>query len=102
MGTATGGDTVRLAPVKIQPAHSDDVAAAGIPVNGVAEIAGPDAFRLGELVRQGLAAGNGPRTVAADPHATYFGAELEGTTLLPGPDARINKTRLADWSAQRQ
>ncbi|MEU1303001.1 NAD(P)H-binding protein [Streptomyces shenzhenensis] len=47
---ATEGDTVRLAPVKIQPVASDDVAATvgrtavGDPVNGVVEVAGPDAF----------------------------------------------------------
>lgn len=41
---------MRLAPVKIQPIRSDDVAATvgrtavGAPVNGVVEAAGPDAF----------------------------------------------------------
>ncbi len=45
---ATEGGTVRLAPVRIQPVHSDDVAAAvgrtavGTPVNGVVEVAPGD------------------------------------------------------------
>ncbi|GLF99893.1 SDR family oxidoreductase [Streptomyces yaizuensis] len=104
---ATDGDTVRLAPVKIQPILSDDVAAAvgrtavGSPVNGVVEVAGPDAFQLDVLIGQGLAAGNDPRTVVTDPHAPYFGTELQETTLLPGPGARIAETRFADWLAQR-
>src|SRR5690349_19511985 len=51
---ATDGDTVRLAPVKIRPIFSDDVAAAvgrtavGTPVGGVVEVAGPEEFQLDE------------------------------------------------------
>ncbi|MFJ6070952.1 SDR family oxidoreductase [Streptomyces sp. NPDC093065] len=105
---ATEGDTVRLAPVRIQPIYSDDVAAAvgrtaaGSPVDGVVEVAGPEAFHLDELVRKALAAKNDPRKVVADPKAPYFGAQLQETTLLPGPDAQIAETRIADWSAQQQ
>ncbi|MFF4154508.1 SDR family oxidoreductase [Streptomyces sp. NPDC001651] len=105
---ATDGDTVRLAPVKIRPVFSDDVAAAvgrtavGTPVNGVVEVAGPDTFQLDELIRKGLAAKNDPRQVVADVHAPYFGAELREDTLLPGADAHIAETRFADWLAQQQ
>ncbi|MFB6782607.1 SDR family oxidoreductase [Streptomyces sp. NPDC056352] len=104
---ATDGDTVRLAPVKIQPIYSDDVAAAvgrtavGAPVNGVVEVAGPDTFRLDELIRQGLAAKDDPRTVVTDPHATYFGTELEETTLLPSPGAQTAGTRFSDWLTEQ-
>lgn len=104
---ATDGDTVRLAPVRIRPVHSDDVAAAvgrtavGSPVNGLVEVAGPDTFQLDELIRKSLAAKNDPRTVVTDPHATYFGARLRETTLLPGPDAHIADTRFTDWLAQQ-
>ncbi|MFG3479785.1 SDR family oxidoreductase [Streptomyces sp. NPDC047980] len=104
---ATDGDTVRLAAVGIQPVFSGDVAAqvgrtaVGTPVGGVVEIAGPDRYRLDDLVREGLAARNDPRTVVADPHATYFGAELEEDTLLPGPDARLGGTRFTDWLARQ-
>ncbi|WP_328498913.1 SDR family oxidoreductase [Streptomyces sp. NBC_00414] len=106
--SATEGDTVRLAPVRIQPIASDDVAAAvgrtaaGEPLNGVLEVAGPDAFQLDELVRKALAAKNDPRTVVADPKAPYFGAVLQETTLLPGADARIAETRFTDWVAQQR
>ncbi|WP_328890913.1 SDR family oxidoreductase [Streptomyces sp. NBC_00316] len=105
---ATDGDTVRLAPAKIQPIHSDDVAAAvgrtavGTPVNGVVEVAGPDTFQLDELIRKGLAAKNDPRTVVTDSQAPYFDAVLQETTLLPGSGATIAETRFADWLAQQQ
>ncbi|WP_416982615.1 SDR family oxidoreductase [Streptomyces sp. T028] len=105
---STEGDTVRLAPVMIQPIYSGDVAAAvgrtavGTPVGGVVEVAGPDRFQLDELISKGLAAKNDPRTVVTDPHAPYSGAELEESTLLPGPDAHIAETRFADWLAQQQ
>src|SRR5437016_9836480 len=49
---ATDGNTVRLAPVLIQPMAAEDVAtevtrvAVGAPVNGMVEIGGPEQFRL--------------------------------------------------------
>src|ERR1041384_4994051 len=58
--SATGGSTIRLSSVLMQPMASDDVAAAvaevalGQPVNGMIEIAGPDQIRQDELVRQYL------------------------------------------------
>jgi len=105
---ATDGNTVRLAPVLIQPMAADDVASAvgrvalGSPVNGIVEIAGPEQFRLDELVRRSLDAQNDPRQVIADPHARYFDAELKERTLVPGDGASLAETRLEDWlSAQR-
>jgi uncharacterized protein YbjT (DUF2867 family) len=105
---STEGDTVRLAPVKFQPIHSDDVAAAvgrtavGAPVNGVVEVAGPDVFQLDELIRQILADKDDSRTVVTDPSAPYSGAELKETTLVPGPDAHITETRFSDWLGQKR
>lgn len=104
----TEGDTVRLPAAKIQPIVSDDVAAAvgrtavGAPVNGVAEVAGPEAFELEEFIRMGLAAHDDPRKIVTDAKATYWGAELQEDTLLPGPDATIAETRFADWLAQQK
>ncbi|MGW2283279.1 SDR family oxidoreductase [Streptomyces phaeochromogenes] len=106
-GATKDDDTVHLAPIKIQPIYSDDVATAvgrtaiGEPVDGVFEVAGPDTFQLDELIRTGLEAKNDPRTVVADPKAPYFGAQLQETTLLPGAGARIGETRFADWFAQQ-
>jgi len=103
---ATDGNTVRLAPVLIQPIAADDVAravgqvAVGAPVNGIVEVAGPEQFRLDELIRRGLSARNDPREVIADPHARYFGAELSERTLVPGDDARLGETRFEDWLRQ--
>ena len=103
---ATDGDTVRLAPVLIQPIAADDVARAvsrvstGSPVNGVVEVAGPEQFRLDELIRRGLSARHDPRTVVPDPHARYFGAELDERTLVPGDGARVGRTRFEDWLSQ--
>ena len=82
---------------------ADDVTAAvgrvavGAPLHGTTEVAGPEQFRLDELVRQGLSARNDPREVVADPHARYFGAELGERTLLPGPEARLGEIRFSDW-----
>ena len=103
---ATDGNEVRLPPALIQPMASDDVAVAvarvavGPPVNGIVEVAGPEQFRLDELVRGLLKARNDPREVIADPHARYFGITPSERTLLPGDDARIGETRLEDWLKQ--
>jgi uncharacterized protein YbjT (DUF2867 family) len=103
---ATVGDTVRLAPVLIQPMAAEDVARAvgrvsvGAPVNGIVEVAGPEQFRLDELIRRGLSARNDPREVIADPHARYFDAELGERTLVPGDGATLAGTRFEDWLMQ--
>jgi uncharacterized protein YbjT (DUF2867 family) len=102
---ATEGNTVRLAPVFIQPMSADDVAkgvgkvSVGAPVNGIVEIAGPEQFRLDELIRQGLKAKQDPREVVADNSARYFGALLGERTLLPGEGARLGEVRFQEWLA---
>ncbi|MBK6009742.1 SDR family oxidoreductase [Streptomyces sp. MBT53] len=104
----TEGDTVHLPDARIQPIVSDDVAeavaraAVGDPVGGVVEVAGPEAFQLEEFIRMGLSAQDDPRKIVTDPQATYWGAELEENTLLPGPDAHIAGTRFADWLTRQK
>jgi uncharacterized protein YbjT (DUF2867 family) len=103
---ATDGNTVRVAPVLIQPMAAEDVASAvgrisvGSPVNGIVEVAGPQQFRLDELIRRVLRERRDPREVITDPHARYFGAELGERTLVPGDDARLAETRFDDWLSQ--
>jgi uncharacterized protein YbjT (DUF2867 family) len=104
---ATDGETVRVAPVLIQPIAADDVAAAmcratvAEPVNGIVEVAGPEPYRLDRLIEAELQAHNDPRHVVADPGAKYFGATLTERMLLPGSDAVIGSTTIADWRAQQ-
>jgi uncharacterized protein YbjT (DUF2867 family) len=68
--------------VLVQPVAADGVAGVvdGIatrwPLNGTVELAGPEQFRLDELIRAVLSARGDPRQVVADPHAGYFGGEL--------------------------
>jgi uncharacterized protein YbjT (DUF2867 family) len=101
--SSTVGDTVHLAPVSFQPIASDDVAdvmadvALAQPLNGTIEVAGPERVRFNELVARFLKATNDPRKVTADPHALYFGTELEDRSLVPGDNPRIGATRFEDW-----
>jgi uncharacterized protein YbjT (DUF2867 family) len=101
--SSTVGQTVRLAPVLVQPEAADDVVATladvavSAPVNGTIELAGPERFRFDELVRRALRANDDPRRVTPDPNARYFGAELNDGSLRPGDDARIAPTRFEDW-----
>jgi len=102
---ATNGTTVRLAPVLIQPIAADDVASAvgticvGSPLNGIVDVAGPERFRLDELVRYALSARHDPREVVTDTHATYSSAEVGERTLVPDDGAIIAGTRYDDWLA---
>jgi uncharacterized protein YbjT (DUF2867 family) len=101
--SATDGNIVTLPPALIQPMAADDVASAvgrvavGPPKNGIVEVAGPDTFRLDELVRALLNARDDPREVVADEHARYFGIAPGERTLLPEDDAQIGETSLDSW-----
>ena len=100
------GGKVHLPPVSFQPMAADDVATAvgkiavGQPVNGVVEIAGPEQFRLDELVRRRLATLKDPREVVADPNALYSGARISDKTLVPEKNARLGETRFETWLTQ--
>jgi uncharacterized protein YbjT (DUF2867 family) len=100
---ATDGNTVRLASVLIQPMAADDVARAvasvsvASPIRGIVEVAGPEQFRLDDLVRRKLSVRGDPREVVADPRARYFGAALSERTLVPGDDAALGEIRFVDW-----
>jgi uncharacterized protein YbjT (DUF2867 family) len=102
--SGTHDGTVSLPPLLFQPEAAGDVAAAladiaaGAPVNGTVELAGPERFRLDELVRRFLAAHDDPRHVVADGDAPYYGiAVTDERALIPGDNARIGATRFADW-----
>lgn len=101
--SSADGQTVRLSPALVQPIASDDVAAAltdltvGVPLNGAIEVAGPEKFRLDELVQRFLSANNDPRKVVTDIHARYFGIELNDRSLNPSDNSRIGSTKFDRW-----
>ncbi|GAB3157873.1 NAD(P)H-binding protein [Amycolatopsis stemonae] len=104
--TSTVDGVVRLPGAGVQPMAAAEVSAAvartaaGKPVGGITEIAGPEVFGLDEWVRTVLAAREDPREVVTDARAPYFGAVPGAEDLLPGPGARLGETKLADWLAR--
>lgn len=100
--SATQDGTVRLSHAFIQPMAAEDVADAVVEAalapaaNGTIEVGGPEKFPIDEIVARVLAYDKDPRTVVADPDAPYFGVKLEANSLIPGPDAKLGKTRF-DW-----
>ncbi|WP_407564829.1 SDR family oxidoreductase [Streptomyces sp. 184] len=98
----TEGDTVRLPTTPLRPIAARDVSdvvaevAAGTPLNGTLDIAGPDVFPLDELGRITLAARPDGRSVVTDDTAGMFAA-APGDALLPQADARIAPTHYRDW-----
>jgi uncharacterized protein YbjT (DUF2867 family) len=100
---ATEVNTVRVAPVLVQPIAAEDVATAveqvavSAPRNGIVEIGGPEQFRLDELARRSLQARHDAREVVADDSARYFGAALSERTLVPDEGALLGPTHYEDW-----
>jgi uncharacterized protein YbjT (DUF2867 family) len=94
--------TVRLPSTPIQPIAAADVVDAvvevssGPPLEGIWNVAGPDAFHLDELGRMTLAAQHDNRRVVTDDRAGMFAAAA-GDVLIPGPDAHLAPTHYQDW-----
>ena len=103
--TSTDGDGIRVADSLIQPVASEEVAtaigraAAGEPVNGSIEVAGPESFPIEDFIRRTVAASGDERSVTARPEAPYFGAKIERDTLLPREGYQAGSTTLDEWLA---
>jgi len=102
--SGTVGKTVRLPSAFLQPIAADDVAMALLqvvletPINGIIEIAGPERFRLSEVVEQYLKAIKDPRTVISDVHAPYFGTKIADNTLIPSKkNPRLGSINFKSW-----
>lgn len=102
---ATVGKHVRVGAARIRPIAADDIAAVvaraalAQPTGTITEHAGPDEFRIDEVLSRAFSLIGDPREIVVDALADYFGVRLAEDDLLPGPDAVIAPTRLADWLA---
>lgn len=102
------GDNVRLSTGLVQPIAADDVADAvakftlSPPANGIVEIAGPDRAPMSEMAQRFMERTGDGRHVIGDPHAPYFGGELETDTLVPHGEAWQGAIGFDAWLAQAQ
>jgi uncharacterized protein YbjT (DUF2867 family) len=100
------GEEIRISPALIQPIASVDVVAAltdvalAAPVNGMVEVAGPEAMPLDDLARRFLRVNQDDRKVLPDVNARYFGDVLDDQSLTAGKNARLGAIRFEDWLAQ--
>lgn len=109
-GFSTGEDqVVRLPPALMQPVAADDVGetlaqiALRAPANGRVEVAGPQAYRLSDVVGRVLAVNHDERLVIADPAAKYFGVAINERTLVPvGEHPFLGTVTLDAWLARSQ
>jgi uncharacterized protein YbjT (DUF2867 family) len=99
------GKTVRLSTGLMQLVAAEDVAATvaqlatAAPVDGQVELGGPETLSIAAWAQRLFAATGDQRTVVADPHARYFGTELEAGELTAGDGARIGATNFDAWFA---
>ncbi|MFB9658948.1 SDR family oxidoreductase [Glycomyces mayteni] len=97
--------TVRLPATPVQPIASADIAravaevAAGAPLNGTRDVAGPEVFTLDELGRITLEAKGDKRNVVIDDTAGMFAA-VKGDALIAGDDAVLSTTTYREWLAR--
>jgi uncharacterized protein YbjT (DUF2867 family) len=84
----TVGDEVRVPDALIQPVAADDVAAAVArasvagPLDGVANIGGPEKISFERMARDVLARRGDDKTVVVDLQARYFGTQLAERSLV--------------------
>jgi uncharacterized protein YbjT (DUF2867 family) len=96
-------DEIIISPALMQPIAAEDLAqtladvAVNDPLSRTIETAGPEQFRLDYLATEVLTAYEDPRRIIADPHAPYFGAQLDDRSLLPGDGVLISPLRFEDW-----
>jgi uncharacterized protein YbjT (DUF2867 family) len=82
------GDEVRVPDALIQPVAADEVAATvaraavAEPLNGVANIGGPEKISFERMTRDVLARRGDDKTVVVDPDAHYFGTALAERSLV--------------------
>ncbi|MFI7608088.1 SDR family oxidoreductase [Micromonospora sp. NPDC049366] len=102
MSWTSDDSAVRLPDTPVQPMAAADVVdavvdvATGAPLNGIRNVAGPEAFALAELGRITLAAQHDDRPVIVDDGAGMF-AVVTGDVLVAGPDTHLAPTRYQDW-----
>ncbi|GAA5058271.1 SDR family oxidoreductase [Streptomyces similanensis] len=95
------GDTVRLPTTPLQPVAADEVVealadvAAGAPLSGTLDVAGPDVLPLDELGRLTLDARPDGRRVVVDESAGLFAAVVGDTVTAP-PGARLGRVHYTD------
>jgi uncharacterized protein YbjT (DUF2867 family) len=100
------GTAVRVPPALMQPVAARDVSraladvAVAAPLEGMAEIGGPERLRLDELVGQLFRDRHDERPVVADREALYYGTPVDDGSLVAGDGARLGETRFADWLRQ--
>jgi uncharacterized protein YbjT (DUF2867 family) len=92
----------------MQLVAADDVAATvaelatSAPVGGRVELGGPETLGIDAWARRLFAATGDERTVVTDPHARYFGTELQDGELTTGDGARIGATDFDTWFGAQQ
>jgi uncharacterized protein YbjT (DUF2867 family) len=73
------------------------------PANGRLELAGPQPYRLSDVVGRVLAVNHDERLVISDPAATYFGVHIGERALVPATvQPFIGAIGLDDWLARNR
>jgi uncharacterized protein YbjT (DUF2867 family) len=103
-GWAEQDGVATIAPLLVQPIAQADVAAvlaeiaAGTPLGGRLDIAGPETQDLVDMARRTYAA-RGQDITLVPTWRGAFGPDMAGEVLLPGENARLTSTTFADWLA---
>jgi uncharacterized protein YbjT (DUF2867 family) len=101
------GTAIRVPPALIQPVDTQDVVAALAELvltpatNATVEIAGPEKRPFDEILRTLLSYNKDSRKITTDPHARYFGTEINDRSLVPsGENPRIGAIKFESFLAR--
>jgi len=99
----TAGETIHLPSALFQPIASDEVVVALVevitedPLNSTVEVGGPEKIGMDKFAKKYLDMKKDIRKVIGDPHARYFGTEIDDNSLTTKDNARKGSIRYDDW-----
>lgn len=99
----TVGETIHLPPALFQPIASDDVVDALVdiiladPLNSTVEVGGPEKIGMDKFAKKYMDMKHDTRKVISDPHALYYGTEIDDHSLTTADNARKGSIRYDDW-----
>ena len=99
----TEGNSIHLSSALFQLIASDDTVDALVdvivadPLNKTIEVGGPEKIGMDKFAKKYMEMKHDKRKIIADPHALYYGTEIDDHSLTTADNARKGSIRYDDW-----
>ncbi len=97
------GESIHLPSALFQPIASDDVVDALVdviladPLNSTVEVGGPEKIGMDKFAKKYMDMKHDKRKVISDPHARYYGTEIDDHSLTTADNARRGSIHYDEW-----